>query len=62
MSYTLAYAVLAVVWLGASVAAGALLALLARRMHPSLSFRRLWVFYSALLAIATAILFAIGVV
>jgi hypothetical protein len=33
---------------------GALLALLVRRLHPSLSLRRLWIFYTALLAFAVA--------
>jgi hypothetical protein len=29
-------------------------------MHPALSFRKLWVFYSALLACSVAALLAIG--
>lgn len=55
------YVLLGVFWIAAACGGGALLALLARRMHPSLSFRRLWVFYSGLLAIGTAVLFLIGI-
>ncbi|MFW6201238.1 MAG: hypothetical protein ACOC8B_01550 [Gemmatimonadota bacterium] len=61
MSYSLVYGLLGLLWIAASAVGGALLALLARRMHPALSFRRLWVFYSALLAIASGALFAIGI-
>jgi hypothetical protein len=41
-------------WAACSMGGGALLALLARRLHPSLSLRRLWVFYTGLLAFAVA--------
>lgn len=61
MTYALAYALLGALWLAASVGGGALLAVLARRMHPALSFRRLWIFYSLLLGFATAVLFAVGI-
>jgi hypothetical protein len=39
---------------------GALLALLARRLHPALSLRRLWVFYTALLGFTVAAILAIA--
>lgn len=55
------YAILAVVWIGSSLAGGALLALLAKRIHPALVFARLWLFYSGLLAVAVAAFFAIAV-
>jgi hypothetical protein len=48
-------------WLGAATGGGALLALLARRIHPTLSFRKLWLFYSALLGIGAGLFFMIGI-
>ncbi|MBI4540319.1 MAG: hypothetical protein HY704_12520 [Gemmatimonadetes bacterium] len=50
----IAYLVLLLVWVVAAAATGAALALLAKRMHPTLSFRKLWVFYSTLMAVAVA--------
>jgi hypothetical protein len=47
--------VLLALWAGCSMAGGALLALLARRIHPSLSFRRLWLFYTAILGFTGAV-------
>lgn len=51
---------LAAVWLLCSLGGGALLALLAKRIHPALSVRRLWVFFSALLAFTVAAVLAIA--
>jgi hypothetical protein len=45
----------------ASAGGGALLALLARRLNPALSFRRMWIFYAGLLGLAAALLFATGI-
>jgi hypothetical protein len=47
-------------WALASMGGGALLALLARRLHPSLSLRRLWIFYTALLGFTVAAVLAIA--
>lgn len=60
MSPALGAAILAAVWLACSLGAGAVLALLAKRIHPSLSLRRLWLFYSALLAVMVAAVLAIA--
>lgn len=60
MSPGVAIAVLTVVWLGCALGGGAVLALLARRIHPSLSFRRLWLFYSGILGITVAAVLAIA--
>jgi hypothetical protein len=60
VSMTVAVALLAAVWLMASLGGGAVLALLAQRIHPSLSFPRLWVFYSAILAFTVAAVLAIA--
>lgn len=51
---------LAAVVLLLAVGGGALLATLALRIHPRLSFRRLWLFYSALLAVTTSVVLAIA--
>ena len=57
---SMAYLVLLVVWIAASLGSGWLLALLARRMHPSLSLVRLWVFYSGLMAFLVAVVLLVG--
>lgn len=48
------------VWTVASCGCGFLLALLARRVHPGLSLVRLWIFYTALMALLVAAVFIIG--
>lgn len=52
--------VLAAVWIAAAAGTGAVLALLAKRLHPSLSYRRLWIFYGLLMATISAVVLAIG--
>jgi hypothetical protein len=47
-------------WAACSMGGGALLALLARRLHPSLSLRKLWIFYTVLLGFAVAAVLAIA--
>lgn len=46
--------------MAASAGTGFLLALLARRLHPSLSLVRLWFFYTVLMAFLVAAVFIIG--
>jgi hypothetical protein len=60
MSRTVAVALLALVWLGTSALGGAVLAMLAKRIHPSLNLRRLWLVYSGLLAFLVGAVMAIG--
>lgn len=48
------------VWVAASCSTGFLLALLAGRIHPSLSLARLWLFYTVLMAVLVAVVFIIG--
>lgn len=60
MTMGTAYIILAVIWIVASLTGGALLALIAKRAHPALSTRKLWIFYSALLAFAVGAIFAIA--
>ena len=52
--------VLLAVWVAASTGTGLLLALLARRIHPGLSFTKLWAFYSVLMGTLVAAVFLIG--
>jgi hypothetical protein len=52
--------VLALVWVAAASGTGFLLALLARRIHPSLSLVKLWFFYSVLMALLVAFVFLMG--
>lgn len=60
MSSMAALLLLAAAWLVTSVGGGALLALLARRIHEGLSFPRLWLVYTALLAFTVAAVMAIA--
>lgn len=55
----LVWGVLILIWVLAAVGSGLVLALLAVRLHPGLSFRRLWVFYTALVALLAAVALAV---
>lgn len=52
--------VLAGLWIVAACGSGFLLALLARRVHPTLSLPRLWIFYSALMGFLVAVVLVVG--
>lgn len=54
------YSVLLAVWAASAAGSGAVLALIAQRLHPGLSYRKLWVFYSVLMACAVAVVLAVG--
>ena len=54
MSATTVWGLLVAVWVVTSLAGGALLAVLAKRIHPSLIWRRLWIVYSGLLGFMVA--------
>lgn len=56
----LLYLVLLMLWAAAATGSGAVLALIAKRMHPGLSFRKLWVFYSVLTAVLVAVVLIAG--
>lgn len=51
---------LTLVWMVASSVTGLFLALLAKRIHPGLSLRRLFLFYTTLMAFLVAVVFAVG--
>ena len=55
------YIILGMTWLGTSIAGGAVLALLAKRIHKTISFQKNWLFFSALLAIVTAMIFGVAI-
>lgn len=54
------YLVMVALWAASAAISGAVLAGMAKRMHPALSFRRLWVFYSALVGVFVAIVLFSG--
>ena len=62
MSLTAVWGTLVGVWVLTSLVGGAALALLAKRIHPGLSWHRLWIVYSALLGfmVAVVMLIALG--
>lgn len=60
MTRGVALTLLAAVWLGTSALGGVGLALLAKRIHPSLNFHRLWLVYSGILAFTVAAVMAIA--
>ncbi len=60
MSTVLVWVLLVVVWLGTSLGGGAVLATLAQRIYDGLNWRRLWIFYSGLLAFMVAVVMAIA--
>ena len=51
--------VLSVVWVAASSGSGFLLSSIAKRVHPGLSFRKLWGFYTVLMATLVAVVFLV---
>lgn len=51
---------LLLLWVACSTGSGFLLALLARRIHPSLSLLKLWVFYSVLMALFVAVILVVA--
>jgi hypothetical protein len=51
--------VLLCVWMAASTSSGFLLALLGKRVHPTLSTRRLWLFYTLIMASLVALVFIV---
>ena len=57
---TFPWMVLLMVWVAAASGTGFLLALLAKRIHPSLSLGKLWAFYTVLMATLVAVVFLIA--
>lgn len=52
--------IVAVTWLICSFGSGALLAALYKRLHPSLSFHRLWAFWTVVTSLLAAVLYLVG--
>jgi hypothetical protein len=57
MSPRSAWLAISAVWLACAFGGGALLALLYRRLHPSLSFHKLWALWTTVLSLAAALVF-----
>ncbi len=55
-----AWVVLLGVWCAAATGSGYLLARLAKRIHPDLSFRKLWLLYTVLMAFFAALVLLLG--
>jgi hypothetical protein len=58
----LEWLIVSAVWLACAFGGGALLAAFYRRMYTGLSFYKLWAFWTTLLSVAAAIVFALGLV
>jgi hypothetical protein len=54
--------IIAAAWLICSFGSGALLATLYKRLHPSLSFHRLWAFWTVVTSLLAAVLYLIGLI
>lgn len=54
--------IVALVWLAAAFGTGAALAGLYKRLHPSLSFYKLWALWTMLVSLVAALVFAFGLV
>jgi hypothetical protein len=52
--------VLILVWMVSAMGSGLALAFMARRIHPALSLRRLWIFYSLLMGFLVAVVMILG--
>jgi hypothetical protein len=53
---------ISLVWLVASFGSAALLAKLYKRLHPELSFHKLWAFWTVVLSLIAAGLFGLGII
>jgi hypothetical protein len=54
--------IISVVWLGGAFGTAALLAMLYRRIHPELGFYQLWAFWTIVVSVIAALVFAFGLV
>lgn len=56
----ISWIVIAIVWLLSALAAGAALAWLYKRLHPSLAFYKLWAFWTMILSAIVALVLAVS--
>ena len=59
---TLEWLIISAVWLIASFGSAAILAKLYKRLHPELSFHKLWALWTVVLSVLAVLLFSLGVV
>jgi hypothetical protein len=57
MSSRAAWLIVSAVWLACAFGGGALLARFYRRLHPSLSFHKLWAAWTVVLSLVAALVF-----
>lgn len=57
---TVQWVIFSVVWLAGSFGTAALLALLYKRLHPGLSFYKLWALWSVVVSVVAVIVLAAG--
>jgi hypothetical protein len=62
MDPRVAWLIVSAAWLAGSFGSAAVLALLYRRLHPELSFYKLWAFWTIVVSALAAALFALGLV
>jgi hypothetical protein len=62
MDDRLHWAILGVVWLVSAFGSAALIAALYRRLHPELSFYRIWAFWTVLVSVTAALVLALDLV
>jgi hypothetical protein len=56
------WGILGVVWLASAFGCGAAIAAVYRRLHPELSFYRLWAFWTVIVSVSAALVFALDLV
>lgn len=57
---TLEWLVLSAVWLAGAFGSGALLAKLYKRLHPELSFHKLWALWTVIVSVAAALILIVS--
>ena len=60
MSERLGWALIGAAWLLCAFGGGAALAALYKRLHPTLSFHKLWALWTVVLSLAAAAILALG--
>lgn len=58
----LGWLAVSVAWLAGAFGSSAILAFLYKRLHPGLSFYKLWAFWAVVVSVVAALAFAFGIV
>jgi hypothetical protein len=62
MDDRLYWAILGLVWVLSAFGSAAAIATVFRRLHPELSFYRVWAFWTVIVSVAAAVVFALDLV